>query len=113
MPENTRDPSDRMRAMTRLVRGKVEDQVEVPGGGRVLSLTDAEGLPEAEMVLRTESGRCRVVEVGRTSTDGQAVSTGSCLTARQIAPHGVVAVECLDGDPPRTLYGTWVVEEQT
>ncbi|MEM8656254.1 MAG: hypothetical protein AAGF36_16095 [Pseudomonadota bacterium] len=56
--------------------------------------------------------QCEIVEVGKNSTDGKAVSTRSCLTGQRVAPYGHVLVDWISGDPaPNEMHGHWIQED--
>ncbi|WP_299597506.1 hypothetical protein [uncultured Tateyamaria sp.] len=85
---------------------------ELKGKGHVLQLTEVLGHPRKGITLSVVGQRCRVVEVGRNSTDGQAVSTRSCLTGKPVAPYGHVLVKWISEAPLASdIHGNWVEEE--
>lgn len=86
-------------------RGEITDAFVIPDHGLALILNKIEGAPESGMAVQIGKKTTRVKALGRNSTDGQAVSTRSCLTGRTVAAYGGIVVDW-DGALPTT--GTWV-----
>ncbi len=45
------------------------------------------------MRLNISGYECTLTEVGRNTTDGQAVSSRDCLTGKPVAPYGHILIE--------------------
>ncbi len=73
--------------------GVVSNFFELKGKGLFVQLTDVEGLPEKDMIVMFYGELATITEVGRNSTDGQAVSTRSCLTGQPVTPYGSVLLD--------------------
>jgi hypothetical protein len=93
-------------------RGKINNVFVLPVPGLVLNLTEIEGHPKVGEMVQVGSKCCKILELGRNSTDGRAVSTRSCLTGRTVAPYGAIRVEW-DGPKPKDLRGEWVIGEDS
>ncbi len=92
-------------------RGKVQDCFELKGKGLVVMLTEVEGAPAIGTLVDFLGGHRRIVDVGRTSTDGQVVSTRDCLTGRPTAPYCTIGLEWPDGvEAPTDIRGATVQE---
>ena len=81
--------------------GRVSDVFDIPKVGRVIMLTEIVGAPNAGMPVRIGDWRGEILDVGKNSTDGQVVSTRSCLTAETVAPYGLIAVSLSCPKPSR------------
>ncbi len=93
--------------------GYVEDVLSLRHkDGLVLMLTGIENHPEVGMTVRVGEHIGSISELGRNSTDGQAVSYRSCLTGKPCSPYGSILVEW-SGESPETnsLVRQWVKEE--
>ena len=93
-------------------RGRIDDAFPLKGkDGLVLTLNHIEGMPERGMVLSLAGRRVCIVDVGTNSTDGQAVSTRSCLTGESVPAYGSVFVDWALPYPERAeLHQEWVEE---
>lgn len=90
----------------RAFAGRVTDMFALNDKGFVLQLTEVEGCPARGMKLDIGPKRCRVIEAGRISADGQPVSTRSCLTGQPVPPYGAVLVEWIGAVPTeKDVYG--------
>ncbi|WP_223424881.1 hypothetical protein [Tateyamaria pelophila] len=93
-------------------RGQVDSFFAVADRGLALSLTNIEGMPRVGMTLRVGERLCKVLELGRNSTDGQPVSYRSCLTGAPTPAYGFVVIEWNDDFPePVEFRKMWVAEE--
>lgn len=90
----------------RVFAGRVTDMFASNDKGFVLQLTEVEACPARGMKLDIGPKRCRVIEVGRNSTDGQPLSTRSCLTRQPVPLYGAVPVEWIGAVPKaKDVYG--------
>lgn len=93
--------------------GYVEDVLSLRHkDGLALMLTGIESHPEVGMTIKVGDHIGSIAELGRNSTDGQAVSHRDCLTGKPCSPYGSIFVEW-SGETPETnsLVGQWVKEE--
>lgn len=93
-------------------RGQVDDFFAIADRGLSLSLTNIDGMPRAGIILQEGERLCKVLELGRNSTDGQPVSYRNCLTGAPTPAYGNVLIEWHDELPePGEFRKMWVVEE--
>lgn len=94
-------------------RGLIEDALllsKKPGTALVLS--HIEGMPKVGMQVSVSGKFAEIKELGRNSTDGQPVSTRSCLTGQPCEPYGSILVEWKeDAVALNDLHLLWVTEE--
>ena len=71
--------------MTKL-QGVIRDIIELGDRRWAIMLTEVDGVPRHGMKPWVNGVRQEIEEVGTNSTDGQVVSTQSCLTGQRVAP---------------------------
>lgn len=78
----------------------------------VLVLTNIEGMPEVGMFVNLLGETKKIIELGRNSTDGKAVSYRDCLTGQPIPAYGSI---CVDWSglyvEKAAMHDQWVQEE--
>lgn len=94
-------------------RGQIQDAFMFrERKGLVLSLTNIEGLPEIGMHVSILGEIRKIIEIGRNSTDGNAVSYRSCLTGQPVPAYGSIGVDWNESDVDAIgLRDQWVEEE--
>ncbi len=90
-----------------MFRGQISGFFAHPKNGLILMLTNIEGNPRVGMQVLVNAKPAIITELGQNSTDGQPVSTRSCLTGQPCPPYGLIVVE-IDGAKPANK--TWVEE---
>lgn len=95
-------------------RGLIEDAFSLKDRkGLVLMLTHVEGMPQVDMPVRIAGRKTQILDIGRDSTDGQPVSTRTCLTGKPVPAYGSIFVGWTPPCPDTpALRGQWVQEEQ-
>lgn len=93
-------------------RGRITNLFVIQDKGLVVMMTEIEGFPVVGQKVRLLGVQTSVKALGENSTDGQPVSTRSCLTGQQVPPYGGVMVEW-EGPVPRLTAGDseWLEEE--
>lgn len=75
-------------------------------------LTQIEGMPVKGMHVSIAGRDLLIMEVGKNSTDGEPVSSRSCLTGKTVPPYGSVFVEWLPPYPEgASLHRKWIEEQ--
>lgn len=93
-------------------REQIVGAFEIPNQGLCLSLNHIDGLPQVDMHNRVGNRLCKIIALGRNSTDGQAVSMRDCLTGRPTPAYGSIVVEWIGSEPTTgEIYKLWVSEE--
>ena len=94
-----------------MFRGIVQDWFTMPSKGLVVMLTEVEGEPAIGSIVSFLGGHLRIIEVGKNSTDGKAVSTRDCLTGRTVAPYAAICLDWPENTPaPNGLRGAEISE---
>ena len=89
-------------------RGFIEDAFVLKDKGVAVMLTHVEGMPAVGMRVPVGDQIVTILELGRNSTDGQAVSHRSCLTGKPVPGYGSVLMDW-KGDP-RDIARHWAQE---
>ncbi|NIZ59473.1 hypothetical protein DL239_00625 [Sedimentitalea sp. CY04] len=94
-------------------RGLIQDAFHLQNeAGVALSLTQVEGIPEIGMMVSVAGQPATIRDFGHNSTDGQVISSRSCLTGEPCSPYGGIFVEWNKNTPaPEDLCKQWVQEE--
>jgi len=76
-----------------LFRARIENAFAIPKAGIGVMLTHVEGYPSVGMKVRLGSEICEILELGRNTTDGKAISSRDCLTGALCPPYGSVRLD--------------------